>query len=161
MRKSKAQSSLFEEGQPKSDPKSSREFLKNINPGDTVVVSRGEKLPRHIQKVAKLTPKQIILENGNRFKRDTGYRLGDIGALILRRATADDLAREEEKQRKLEESRQKSQEITEQRDALSRLFPETLRPSVSVGSKDDFELTFYGLNETQVRKLAELVKGFK
>jgi hypothetical protein len=95
MRKSKAQASLFEGSQPKSDPERSKESLKNLNPGD-----RG-KSSLQVRKISKLTPKQIIVENGNRYKRDTGYRIGDMGALILRKANADDLAREEEKQRKL------------------------------------------------------------
>jgi hypothetical protein len=151
MRKSKAQASLFEGSQPKSDPERSKESLKNLNPGD-----RG-KSSLQVRKISKLTPKQIIVENGNRYKRDTGYRIGDMGALILRKANADDLAREEEKQRKLKDSLQRSEEITKQRDALARLFPETLRPSISVESRADFELTFYELSEDQVRKFAELL----
>lgn len=137
--------------------------LADLKPGDSVVVGRGEakRFPTLIRKVAALTPTQIILDNDDRYRRGDGRRVGRLGGYILRKATADDFAYEKEKQQKLEESRQKAEEIQEHRNTLARLFPETFRPIVSIGLKDDFELSFFNLSETQVRKFAELVKGFK
>lgn len=136
--------------------------LADLKPGDSVVVGSGERLPVSIGKVAKLTAKQIVSDRDDRYKRDNGRQIGRrLGVYILRKATTDDFAREEEKQRKLEESRQKAEEIQEHRNVLARLFPETFRPIVSIGLKNDFELTFFNLSETQVRKFGELVKGFK
>ncbi|MGB2890639.1 MAG: hypothetical protein WBC04_23350 [Candidatus Acidiferrales bacterium] len=136
--------------------------LADLKPGDSVVVGSGERLPVSIRKVAKLTAKQIVLDRDDRYKQDNGRQIGRrLGVYILRKATTDDFAREEEKQRQLEESRQKAEEIQEHRNVLARLFPETFRPIVSIGLKNDFELTFFNLSETQVRKFGELVKGFK
>ena len=140
--------------------------LSNVKPGDAVVTGqvhgREERFLR-IRKVAKVTPTQVVLDNGDRCRIETGLAIGGLGDPILRLATQADFDREQAQRQQAEASRNRIAADEAQRKELAELFPVAIRPGiVGASSKQPgyFNLEFYNVPEQDIRNLAELLKSF-
>jgi hypothetical protein len=86
--------------------------LSQLKPGEAVVTGqvygREERFLR-IHKVAKVTltgrQPQVVLDNGDRYKIETGFGIGGLGDPILRLATQEDFDREQAQRQKTDASR--------------------------------------------------------
>lgn len=139
-----------------------RTFLQKLKVGDRVIVtrSRGGIADGRIRSVVKITPTQIVLDLNDRFNRSTGWRIGSIGGLIDRIASANDLEREDRQRKEREQRKAEMAQAENFRQELIALFPKHARPSISNGSastkdKSTFDVEFHSLTESEVRDLAE------
>lgn len=140
--------------------------LSNLKPGDAVVTGqvhgREERFLR-IRRVAKVTPTQLVLDNGDSYKTGTGLGISSLGDPILRLATQADFDREQAQRQKAEASRNQIAADDVHRKELSDLFPVAIRPDI-VGASSTrpgyFNLEFYNVTEQDIRNLAELLKSF-
>jgi len=144
--------------------------LSQLKPGDAVVTGqvygREERFLR-IRKVAKVTltgrQPQVVLDNGDRYKIETGSVIGGLGDAILRLATQADFDREQGQRRKLEESQNQIAANEAHRKELADLFPVAIRPGIVGASSNQpgyFNLEFYNVPEEDIRNLAQLLKSF-
>ena len=116
-----------------------------------------------IRRVVKVTPAQVILDNGDHHKIDTGSRIGGLGDSILRVATQSDSDREESEPYKREQSRKAIEADRVHRKELANLFSAAFQPAVFAPSSNQpgqFNLEFYNVDEKDIRKMAELLKSF-
>jgi len=130
------------------------------------VYGREERFLR-IRKVAKVTltgrQPQVVLDNGDRYKIETGSVIGGLGDAILRLATQADFDREQGQRRKLEESQNQIAANEAHRKELADLFPVAIRPGIVGASSNQpgyFNLEFYNVPEEDIRNLAQLLKSF-
>jgi hypothetical protein len=144
--------------------------LSNLKPGDAVVTGqtygREERFLR-IRKVAKVTltgrQPQLVLDNGDRYKIETGFGFNSLADPILRLATQADFDREQARRQKSEASRNQIAADDAHRKELSDLFPVEIRPRIVGASSNQpgsFNLEFYNVPEQDIRNLAELLKSF-
>jgi hypothetical protein len=143
-----------------------RLFLKQLKLGDAVVtgrIYRGKERGLRTRRVVKVTPTQVVLDNGDHFKIDTGSRIGGLGDSILRVATQADSDREESERHKREQARKAIEADKARRNELANLFSAAFRPTVFAPSSNQpgqFNLEFYNVDEKDIRKMAELLKSF-
>jgi hypothetical protein len=143
-----------------------KDFLKHLKPGDSVVTgryNREKETGLRIRQVAKVTATQIVLGVDDRYKVDTGLRIGGFGGFIIRIATQADFDREEAERQKAQESRDQIAADEAHRKELADLFPVAIRPRVvgaPSGQPGYFNVEFYNVPEADIRNLAELLKSF-
>jgi hypothetical protein len=140
-----------------------KEFLQEIKAGDAIVISRGSAFPVRVAQVSRITATQIVISDTEKYHRVDGRRVGGLGGYIERIATAKDLSREADKNRKRQVQSAAIQADYDRRKELERLFSEPLVASLSSGLAGDgtFELGFHGLTEEMVRALAKRLKDWK
>jgi hypothetical protein len=144
--------------------------LSKLNPGDAVVtgqVSGREERFLRIRKVAKVTltgpHPEVVLDNGDRYKIETGFGISGLADPILRAATQADFDREQAQRQKSEASRNQIAADEAHRKELADLFPAAIRPGISGASSNQpgyFNLEFYNVPEQDIRNLAKLLKSF-
>jgi hypothetical protein len=139
--------------------------LSKLKVGDVVVtgrIVRGDEASLQIQKVTRITPTQVVLDNSDRYAIDTGAKVGSrLGLRILGLASQADFDREESERQTQEQSRKAIEADVTHREELAALFSEALRPTVldsSLNQPGQFNLEFYNVPEEDVRKMAELLK---
>jgi hypothetical protein len=146
-------------------PDDKRLFLKQLKPGDAVItgrIFRDQEKGSRIRRVVKVSPTQVVLDNGDHHRIDTGSRIGGLGDSILRLATQADSDREESERKKREQARKAIEADKVRRDELANLFPDAFRPTVFAPSSNQpgqFNLEFYNVDEKDIRKMAELLKS--
>jgi hypothetical protein len=140
--------------------------LSNLKPGDAVVTGQihgSEERFLRIRRVTKVTPTQVALDNGDRYKTGTGLGISGLADPILRLATQADFDREQAQRRKSEESQNQIKADDAHRKELADLFPAAIRPGIVGASSNQagyFNLEFYNVPEEDIRNLAELLKSF-
>jgi hypothetical protein len=144
--------------------------LSRLKPGDAVVTGQvygHEERFLRIRKVAKVTltgrQPQVVLDNGDRYKIETGFGFSGLADPILRLATQADFDREQVQRRKSEESRNQIEADEAHRKELAELFPVAIRPGIVGASSKQaghFNVEFCNVPEEDIRRIAELLKSF-
>jgi hypothetical protein len=142
----------------------SEKKLANIEVGSRVWLADyyGERR-RDLKTVAKLTPTQIVLDNGWRYYRSNGYAIGRSLYKIIAAATPEECARhdaERAEEKRAEAERRAESEAREAKHIeLNDLFGENVHvQSTHTNEAGEWQVCMY-LSEEGVRKLAELTKN--